>query len=54
MSQIGAKTPKNAYEEADIDNMEKFCPQKSKLCNDEISRYSRQLILPEIGVKGRK
>ncbi|KAL4237981.1 Molybdenum cofactor synthesis protein 3 [Mactra antiquata] len=28
-------------------------PKKSKLSNPEISRYSRQLILPEIGIKGQ-
>lgn len=35
------------------ENNEKATKERSTLSNDEISRYSRQLILPEIGIKGK-
>lgn len=34
------------HKERDITEMD-------KLCNDEISRYSRQLLMPEIGMNGQ-
>ncbi|XP_053376323.1 adenylyltransferase and sulfurtransferase MOCS3-like [Mercenaria mercenaria] len=45
--------PKEVYSESDVENLQKPCQHKSKLSNGEILRYSRQLILPEIGVKGQ-
>ncbi|XP_060590470.1 adenylyltransferase and sulfurtransferase MOCS3-like [Ruditapes philippinarum] len=46
-------TPTDVYTESDVEHCKKPCAKKDKLINAEISRYSRQLILPEIGVKGQ-
>lgn len=42
----------NGYSTRPEPNCSEAPQLKERLCNKEILRYSRQLILPEIGVKG--